>query len=139
MLHMKKIVMIMSLISLIACGTNKKSVSFTSLEGEWIIKEVNNKEIKAEETPFLGFNITEKSLYGNAGCNSVMGFLETDENRPGTLSFGSVGSTKRMCSDMAAEDAILQAIGNVKEFKIEDNKLILKDEAGQEIMKLQKR
>ena len=68
-----------------------------------------------------------------------MGFLETDENRPGTLSFGSVGSTKRMCADMAVEDAILQAIGNVKEFKIEDNKLILKDEAGQEIMKLQKR
>ena len=59
--------MIMGLISLIACGTNKKSVSFTSLEGEWIIKEVNNKEIKAEEkvVAVCHFRVFVRQRYAN--------------------------------------------------------------------------
>lgn len=136
---MKKAIMMMGLVSLMACGTSKKTVPFTSLEGEWIITEVNNEEVKAEVTPFLGFDTKEKSLYGNAGCNSLMGILEVDENKPGTLSFGSVGSTKRMCADMAAEDAILQTLGKVKGYEMTENTLILHDEAGKEIMELKKK
>lgn len=127
------------MMSLMACSNGKKVAPFSSLEGEWIIVEVNNQGVTAENEPFLGFDIAEMRLYGNAGCNHVMGALETNPEQAGTLSFGSLGSTKRMCADMLAEDAILQALGNVKGYDLQEDKLVLTDETGKELFELKKK
>jgi heat shock protein HslJ len=57
----------------------------------------------------------------------------------GELSFDAVGSTKRMCADMATEDAILQALGAVKGFALEGEMLKLIDGEGKELMELKKK
>lgn len=136
-------VMLMTMLAggmmMISTGCVQKVASVADLAGEWEIVEVNNQMVSAEETPFLGFNVAEKQLYGNAGCNSLMGNLETDENQADALSFGALGSTKRMCADMAAEDAILQALGAVKGFALDGEKLVLKGADGSELMELKKK
>lgn len=135
--------MLMSMLAggmmLVHTGCAHKAASIADLAGEWEIVEVNNQPVSAEETPFLGFNVAEKQLYGNAGCNALMGNLEIDENQAGTLTFGALGSTKRMCADMATEDAILQALGTVKEYALDGVKLTLKDSKGSELMELKKK
>ncbi len=140
---MKKLnVMLMTMLAgmmTVGCASSQKGVSVADLAGEWEILEVNGRQVSAEETPFLGFNVAEKQLYGNAGCNSLMGTLETDEAKKEALSFGSLGSTKRMCADMAAEDAILQALGAVERFSMEGETLILKDGDDSELLELKKR
>lgn len=137
---MMKVMMSMMLaIGMMSCGNVQKTVSIADLAGEWEIVEVNGNKVSAEEIPFLGFNVAENQLYGNAGCNSLMGMLETDANKPGSLSFGAVGSTKRMCADMATEDAVLQALGQVKAFSLNEEALILADADGNELIELKKR
>ena len=140
---MKKMnVMLMSVLAgglmMMSCGSAKKSVSIADLAGEWEIVEVNEKSVSAEETPFLGFNVNEGQLYGNTGCNSLMASFDLSKTS-GELSFDAVGSTKRMCADMATEDAILQALGAVKGFALEGEMLKLIDGEGKELMELKKK
>ncbi|MBO5250714.1 MAG: META domain-containing protein [Bacteroidaceae bacterium] len=124
---------------LMGCGSSQKAASVNELAGEWEIVRVNGKSVQAEETPFLGFNVAESQLYGNAGCNSLMGTLETNADKPEVLSFGAVGSTQRFCADMATEDAILQAIEKVRNFSFSNDVLFLKDESGHPLFELKKR
>ena len=138
----KKIVLLMAVLAgglmMVACGSSKKSVSIANLAGEWEIMEVNNQPVSAEQTPFLGFDVNKGQLYGNAGCNSLMATISFNEASNG-LSFDAIGSTKRMCPDMAMEDAVLQALGAVKSFALDGEKLILNDADGKELMELKKR
>lgn len=140
---MKKMnVMLMSVLAcgliMVSCGSTKKSVSITDLAGEWEIVEVNDNSVSAEETPFLGFDVNEGQLYGNTGCNSLMASFDLSKTS-GELSFDAVGSTKRMCADMATEDAILQALGEVRSFALEGEKLTLNNADGKELMELKKK
>ena len=140
---MKKMnVMLMSVLAgglmMMSCGSAKKSVSIADLAGEWVIVEVNDKAVSGEETPFLGFDVNEGQLYGNTGCNSLMAGFGLSKTS-GELSFDAIGSTKRMCADMATEDAILQALGEVRSFTLEGEKLKLNNAKGEELMELKKR
>ena len=138
----KKIVMLMAVLAgalmMVSCGRSKKSVSVANLVGEWEILEINNQPISAEQIPFLGFDVNEGQLYGNAGCNSLMATIIFNEASNG-LSFDAIGSTKRMCRDMATEDAVLQALESVKSFALDGEKLTLNDADGKELMELKKR
>ena len=140
---MKKMnVMLMSVLAgglmMMSCGSAKKSVSIADLAGEWVIVEVNDKSVSAEETPFLGFDVNEGQLYGNAGCNSLMANFDLSKTS-GELTFDAIGSTKRMCADMATEDAILQALGEVRSFALDGENLKLNNADGKELMELKKR
>ena len=140
---MKKMnVMLMSVLAsgllMMSCGSAKKSVSIADLAGEWVIVEVNDKSVSAEETPFLGFDVNEGQLYGNAGCNSLMANFDLSKTS-GELTFDAIGSTKRMCADMAMEDAILQALGEVRSFALDGENLKLNNADGKELMELKKR
>ena len=137
----KKKVMLMSVLAgglMMSCGSSQKAATVADLVGEWEVMEVDNKPVSAEETPFLGFNVSEGQLYGNTGCNSLMATIKVSESA-GELSFDAVGSTKRMCADMATEDAILQALGAVKGFTLEGEKLVLNNADGNELMELKKK
>lgn len=140
---MKKMnVMLMSVLAsgllMMSCGSAKKSVSIADLAGEWVIVEVNDKSVSAEETPFLGFDVNEGQLYGNAGCNSLMANFDLSKTS-GELTFDAIGGTKRMCADMATEDAILQALGEVRSFALDGENLKLNNADGKELMELKKR
>lgn len=131
------IFLLMSTLILSGCGSTQHTRHSGELAGEWAIVEVEGKIIKAETDPFLFFNVAEHQFYGNAGCNNVMGTLEMPEAEQGVLSFGAVAGTKRMCVDMASEDAILQALGQVRGYAFEEeNQLLLNDSAGKELIRL---
>lgn len=133
--YLKCMAMLVTTSLFAACGNTGKKASLEDLAGEWTIMEVDGKPVKTEEEPFLGFQVTDMQLYGNAGCNSLMGLLEVGQ--ADALSFGTLGSTKRMCADMQVEDAIFTALGKVKRFALDaENRLILMDADGQELMEL---
>ena len=138
--YLKCIAMMLGAMMLVSCGNAGKTYTAKDLSGEWNIVQVGGKPVKAEVEPFLGFQADDKQLYGNAGCNSLMGSFEVGAGQADALEFGALGSTKRMCADMEAEDAILQAMGQVKRFAFQaDNRLVLKDAEGKELMVLEAR
>jgi len=127
---------------LISCGSAKKTTSIDSLSGEWSIVKIDGNEVKVtgdQDLPFLGFNTKEGRVYGNAGCNLLTGALNADV-KAGTIDFGALGSTRRMCPDMSLEQQVLESLGKVAQYKIMNNGNIeLKDATGKTVIELNNR
>ena len=117
---MKKLVLEMMAICagalIVSCG------SVSSLDGEWNITEVDGQKISTERMPFIGFDVAQKRIYGNSGCNRMMGSFEADSLKPGTLKFGQIGSTRMMCPDMKTEQMVLGALDKVTSFQTVSDK-----------------
>ena len=97
----------------------KESVSkLSDLEGKWIISEAAGEAIPdgMEKQPFIEFNIAEKRLHGNAGCNLINGAFQVDDENPSAISFPQVISTMMACPDMEVEGRVLKALNSVQSF-----------------------
>ena len=93
----------------------------------------------AQKEAFIGFNLKKNRLYGNTGCNNLVGGIQADPAK-GTMSFGQTGSTRMMCPDMDTEQKVLGAMGKVARYEIpKGGKLSLKADDGKAVMTLEKR
>ena len=141
---MKKFMMYALLIPAMAvsfwsCSNSKTNVQ--QLEGKWNITEVNGEAISTQEnTPFMEFNMAEKKIHGNAGCNIFNTNLETDANDISALKIAQGMSTMMACPDMETESKILQAMTTVRAVKAgtDANQMLLVDEAGKTVFVLSK-
>lgn len=89
------------------------------LEGKWMISEAMGSKVLSgttDEQPFVEFNLSEKRLHGNAGCNLINGSFQLDDDTPSAISFPQLISTMKACPDMRVEDQVLQALNSVKSF-----------------------
>ena len=105
------------------CGSSKRpiivlqkketAVGLSELNGKWMISEAGGVAIPTgmEKQPFIEFNISEKSLHGNAGCNLINGGFQTN-----AISFPQVISTMMACPDMTVESRVMQALNSVQSF-----------------------
>ena len=70
-----------------------------------------------QEFPFIGFDTKTGKVYGNSGCNRMMGSFDVNA-KPGTIDLGALGSTRMACPDMTVEKNVLSALGQVKKYKV---------------------
>ena len=121
-----------------SCGTARKAAAtIDALDGEWRIVEVEGQALSpkaGEKEAFIGFNVKENRLYGNTGCNNLVGGLQADAKK-GTISFGQAGSTRMMCADMETEQRVLGAMGKVGKYEISaDGTMTLETADGKAVM-----
>jgi heat shock protein HslJ len=116
------------------------AVSINDLAGEWIISAVSGEAVKKmEKTPFLAFNIEEKRVHGNAGCNIINGGFSQEEGNAASLKFSQMISTMMACPDMDVETQVLKALNEVASFeKNEDGSVSLLDGNGKVLLTLVK-
>jgi len=88
-----------------------------------------------EHVPFVQFGADGKAI-GNGGCNQFSG---TYEQSGQSLSFGPIRSTKRACLALDTETAFFDALGKTRSFDGDHLKMVLKSEAGDEILVLARR
>lgn len=93
-------------------------VKLSDLDGKWMIVEADGKAIpkKMETQPYFEFDIAQKKMHGNAGCNIINGAIVTDKNDPASISFPNVISTMMMCPDSDVESRVMKAMNAVKSF-----------------------
>jgi len=136
---MKKVtnllVAVMAVLVMASCAEKK---SMESLNGEWNVIAIGEMAVPDSVGAFIGFNVAEQLIYGNTGCNQLTGAMPVEVN-PETLMFGAMGSTRMMCADMTIEDAMLPAMGQVVDFKVDGSNLYLLDAAGNTVLSLEKR
>lgn len=136
---MKKVtnllVAVMAVFVITSCAEKK---SLESLNGEWNVVTIGEMAVPDSVDAFVGFNLAELLIYGSTGCNQLTGAMPVEVN-PETLMFGAMGSTRMMCADMTIEDAMLPAMGQVVDFKVDGNNLYLLDTAGNTVISLEKR
>ena len=102
-----------------SCASTKNAATLSSLSGEWNIIEINGSAVVPapnQEFPFIGFDTKTGQVYGNSGCNRLMGSFDVNA-KPGQIDLGALGSTRMMCPDMTVEKNVLAALGQVKKYK----------------------
>lgn len=145
---MKKLVYSIALMGMVALGACNNNASKSSdkeniqdISGEWLIENVTGTKVtpnEMQDTAFIGFDVANGSVYGNAGCNRIMGSFNKDA-KPGVLVLENTGATRMMCPDMSVEDLVLPALGEVKAYKFDNNNLLLLNGNGDVVFTLAKR
>ena len=105
--------MAVSSLLLTSCHTAKESVAVNenAMNGEWNIVEIQGNPVQAESQPFIGFDTKEGRVYGNSGCNQMMGAFTF--SAPNHFELGDMASTMRACPDMDTENQVLSALNQV--------------------------
>lgn len=89
------------------------------------------------DTAFVAFNAG--NISGNGGCNTFTGSYELAQD--GTLSVGPLATTQMACAEevMTAEAEFLARVESASGFEINDDTLVLTDEAGNQVAALNRR
>ena len=69
-----------------SCASTKNAATLSSLSGEWNIIEINGTAVvpaPGQEFPYIGFDTKTGQVYGNSGCNRLMGSFDVNA-KPGT-------------------------------------------------------
>ena len=133
------------LMGLSSCASTKNAATLSSISGEWNIIEVNGTAVvpaPGQEFPYIGFDTKTGKVFGNSGCNRMMGTFEADSLTPGALSFGPIGSTRMACPDMQTEQMVLNALNKVKSYETVSDQpeiIALCSEDGKKMLTLQKK
>ena len=132
---MNLLAVVMAVIAMASC-VEKKSLEV--LGGEWNVVSVGELMVPDSVGAFIGFDLAEQLVYGSTGCNQLTGALPA-EVKPETPLFAALGSTRKMCEDMTIEDAMLPALGQVVDFKVEGDNLYFLNAEGATVISLAKR
>ncbi|MBN2660126.1 MAG: META domain-containing protein [Tannerellaceae bacterium] len=101
------------------CKSSKEvTASFSDLDGEWNVVEMNNKKIIPEvSNQFITFEVSRKRISGNAGCNRFSGGIEYADAKKNSLRFQQIVSTRMACQDMSGEMEMFQALDKIVRFE----------------------
>lgn len=134
---------VLVILSMSGCKTQKAMLSFTGLEGEWNLVELNGHTItSADYRPFFLFDMAQKRYSGSAGCNRMSGELAYDEGQPGKLKFGRALTTRMACPALDAEQAFLSAMEKVVRFgsvEADTKQVVFYDENDKELFTVEKK
>lgn len=123
---------------MISCSEAKTDAK--KLEGKWNVIEVKGEKILKEGLPYMEFDMAQNKLHGNAGCNMFNSSFTLDDKDISSITIAPGAATMMACPDMATEDAIMQAMGNVKAVKVgsSESEMVLVDQDGNVLLVLSK-
>lgn len=113
------------LLTLSSCRSAEKTTSSISIDGEWTIVEINGANLSSDTNkPFIGIDTAKKRMFGNSGCNRMMGQLSFEPNAK-KISFSSVATTRMACMNMIIEENILNTLKFVQFYRVENRETLL--------------
>lgn len=123
---------------IISCSEAKTDAK--KLEGKWNVVEVKGEKILKEGLPYMEFDMAQNKLHGNAGCNMFNTTITLDANDVSSITIAPGAATMMACPDMATEDAIMKAMGDVKAVKAgnSESEMTLVDQDGNVLLVLSK-
>lgn len=101
-----------------SCRTQKEVTTLSDINGEWNIIEINGVTVvpaPGKDFPNIGFDTSTGRLFGNSGCNRMMGSF--DAVKAGELALGPIAGTRMMCPDMTMENNVLNTLKNVTGYR----------------------
>ena len=115
-MNKKYLELLSGVLLLVSCETIKNAPTFSDIDGEWNIVEVNGLTLAANperQQPFIGFDTQNGRIYGCSGCNRIMASLDL-QAKPGKVGFKQIAGTLMACPDMDTEKGA-QLFGTGKE------------------------
>lgn len=101
----------------------------------WVLEEINGEKVNPadfnKELPNIEINSTTNTFMGFAGCNQINGTIFFEN---GLLRFTNIASTRMFCGDNNKENKFLKALQGATGYKVENNRLILTNPSGLEMV-----
>ena len=80
------------------------------LEGKWNVVEVKGEKVLEEGLPQMDFNMAEKKLHGNTGCNLFNTTITLDPEDVSSITIAPGATTMMACPNMDLETSVLQSM-----------------------------
>ena len=115
-----------------SCSDVKTDVK--KLEGKWNVVEVKGEKVLEEGLPQMDFNMAEKKLHGNTGCNLFNTTITLDPEDVSSITIAPGATTMMACPNMDLETSVLQSMDQVRSVKAgkDENEMLLVDQDGNE-------
>ena len=135
MMKMKKVLFYAFLLPafvgmMFSCSDVKTDVK--KLEGKWNVVEVKGEKVLEEGLPQMDFNMAEKKLHGNTGCNLFNTTITLDSEDVSSITIAPGATTMMACPNMDLETSVLQSMDQVRSVKAgkDENEMLLVDQDG---------
>ncbi|KGJ87739.1 META domain-containing protein [Colwellia psychrerythraea] len=128
-INIKRLTLILALSTqLIACNSSTTLPTPETLSGSWLVQSIKNKPVISQSSARLTFDQKNK-LSGSASCNNISTSYSLQNN---SISIGPIATTRKMCLPalMQQESLLLQALGKVKRFQLNNDQLSMYDHQG---------
>ena len=90
--------------------------NFEFLNGAWRVVKIEDEPVNVEDM-VLVFDVDERKIHGNTGCNVLNGTFDTDMDSPNSISVSNLAVTMMLCPDMEAQTALLIALEDANKAK----------------------
>ena len=120
-----------------SCSDVKTDVK--KLEGKWNVVEVKGEKVLEEGLPQMDFNMAEKKLHGNTGCNLFNTTITLDPEDVSSITIAPGATTMMACPNMDLETSVLQSMDQVRSVKggKDENEMLLVDQDGNVLLVLE--
>lgn len=110
------------------------------LSGAWDVSMIRGASVDSDLGIQLVLDMTDNTVHGNAGCNTLNGKITTSPDKPSSLGFTNLITTRMTCPNIATEQALLQALQSVVSVRPGQsaNSVVLLDSEGHEALILTK-
>ena len=120
--------LLLAVVSFQSCKTAKQNLKSSDLTGKWILKSLDGQSTETlfpGKKPTLELNLTNSTVFGNAGCNNYSGAFTYIDN---VFSTSKVAVTLMACLDGTNESLFLKALGDPMNLSVKNGELsLLKD------------
>lgn len=114
--------------------------NFEFLNGSWKVVKIDGQPIDNDKMRLV-FDIPEKKVHGNTGCNVLNGKLQTntEPETPNSISFEEMAVTMMLCPEMEHQSALLYALEDACRAKpIDKTHVEFFNSSGQAVLTLEK-
>lgn len=115
-------------------ATERSQISLTG-DG-WQVIRMEGRMFEADGDSFTLTFGDDGRVAGTGACNRLNGPYSSD-NGNGTMSFGALVATRKMCPDQANENKFMKLLGTVDGYTI-DGRLLMLFRNGEQIMMLER-
>lgn len=118
----------------------KRKFTAEIFEGEWDVTSLRGESITPDDkTPFIGFRVAEKQIYGFTGCNRITGTADFDLMATGVADFSKMGTTRMACADDKYETKFLGALAEATKIELGYTHFSLLNDEGHTLIRFEKR
>lgn len=115
---------------------NRHNIDF--LNGAWKVVSIDGVPVTASAMKF-SIDILELKIHGNAGCNILNGSILIDPDRPNSIQFQQLATTRMMCPDIQQETALLVALEEVTSaYRSGEARVVLRNNGGKDKIVLER-
>lgn len=119
-----------AMVSALALTASTAAIAGGGVEGAWKVVSIGAAAVNG---PTLTVEGGKASGFG--GCNRFGGSVEVD---CATLRFGPLAATRMACDQLAVEQTYFDALGGVRGYKIDGDKLTLTSDGGTALVMLKR-